>query len=106
MGLQKRRKILSPLSQQGRGGFDRNWQWIIDDVGPVGDSFESSFFRPETIGPRQQRRTYFSADQEIESLLIAVWQLEYQILPNSLVAPEPGKSPLSASVEKGLLDRQ
>src|SRR5262245_34788681 len=83
MGLQKCRKILSPFPQQHCGRFDRNRQRVIDDIGPVGDSFESSFFRPEAIGPREQRRTYFSANQELESLLIAIWQFQYEIFPNA-----------------------
>ena len=62
-------QVLSALPEQRRCSLDRNRQRIIDHVGPVRDSLISSFFGPESIGSRQQSRTYFSANQEIESLL-------------------------------------
>src|SRR5215475_11391357 len=87
VGLQKSSEIFSPFSQECRGRFNRNWQWIIDDVGPVSDSLKSSLFCPEPIGSWQQCRTYFPLDQKIKSLLIAFGQLQYQIFPDPKLRP-------------------
>src|SRR5215510_2203681 len=82
VGLQKSSEIFSSFSQECRGRFNRNWQGIIDDIGPVSDSLKSSLFCPEPIGSRQQCRTYFPFDQKIKSFLIALGQLQYQICPD------------------------
>src|SRR5215510_14966181 len=87
VGLQKSRKILSPFSQECRGRFNRNWQGIINDVGPVGDFLKSSLCCPEPIGSRQQCRTCFPFDQKIKSLLIALGQLQYQVCPDLKLRP-------------------
>src|SRR5215475_9867014 len=87
VGLQKSRKIFSPFSQECRRRFDRNWQGIVDDVGPLSDSLKPSFFGPKTVGTREQRRAYLSADQEIKSLLITLGQLQRQICPDAKLRP-------------------
>src|SRR5215475_9121404 len=87
VGLQKSSEIFSPFSQECRGRFNRNWQGIINDIGPVGDSLKSSLFCPEPIGSRQQCRIYFSVDQKIKSLLIALGQLQRQICSDAKLRP-------------------
>ena len=72
-------EILASCALQHFGGFNRNRQWIVDDIGPLRQAVKALLLGNEAVRTRHQRCFDFSVEQHFKGVLIGAEQVQFDV---------------------------